>query len=125
MVARAQIMIYSEYSAKREQRRQASAASGTGFVDGLVSKGVIEAWFIATEADELVVHFIQKGGGVSLVRGLADGIGGLVTTPVKEARTGGVGGFFKGMNDIERLWLLESLHSYFPGEEPCLISLME
>lgn len=40
---------------------------------------------------------LQKGGGVSLVRGLADGIGGLVTTPIKEARTGGVGGFFKGV----------------------------
>ena len=30
------------------------------------------------------------------MRGFADGIGGLVTTPLKEAKTGGVGGFFKG-----------------------------
>lgn len=39
---------------------------------------------------------IQKGGGESLVRGFADGIGGVFTAPIKEARTGGIGGFFKG-----------------------------
>lgn len=52
---------------------QAATAGGTGIVDGL------------------------KGGGESLVRGFADGIGGVFTAPVKEARTGGIGGFIKGV----------------------------
>lgn len=62
-----------QYAAEREQRRQAATAGGTGIVDGL------------------------KGGGESLVRGFADGIGGVFTAPIKEARTGGIGGFIKGV----------------------------
>jgi len=62
-----------EYTAAREQRRQAATAGGTGLVDGL------------------------RGGGESVVRGFADGISGVFMAPVKEARTGGIGGFLKGV----------------------------
>jgi len=62
-----------EYTAAREQRRQAATAGGTGLVDGLI------------------------GGGESVVRGFTDGISGVFLAPVKEARTGGVGGFLKGV----------------------------